>query len=81
MSASDRNLIEIKSRTQIAWMAFDKHIKVLLDRNISLQLRLKYFDACVGPAILFGTIVLQMTRTQLQDFDRFQRKMFRRIVD
>ena len=36
MSASDRNLTEIKSRKQITYMAFDKHIKVLLDRNISL---------------------------------------------
>ena len=62
-------------------MAFGKHIKVLLDHNISLQLRLKYFDACVGPAILFGTAALPMTRTQLQDLDRLQRKMLRRIVD
>ena len=61
-------------------MAFGKHIKVLLDHNISLQLRLKYFDTCVGPALLFGTAVLPMTRTQLQDLDRLQRKMLRRIV-
>ena len=80
ISGTNRNLIEFKSRKQIAWMAFGKHIKVLLDHNISLQLRLKYFDACVGPAILFGTAVLPMTRTQLQDLDRLQRKMLRRIV-
>ena len=36
ISASGRNLIEIKSRKQISWMTFGKYIKVLLDRNISL---------------------------------------------
>ena len=80
ISGTNRNLIEFKSRKQIAWMAFGKHIKFLLDHNISLQLRLKYLDACVGPAILFWTVVLPMTRTQLQDLDRLQRKMLRRIV-
>ena len=80
ISDTNRNLIEFKSREQIAWMTFGKHIKVLLDHNISLQLQLKYFDACVGPAIPFGTAILPMPKIQLQDFDRLQRTMLRRIM-
>ena len=41
ISSSDRNIIEIKCRKQAAWIAFGKHMNLLLDRNISLQLRLK----------------------------------------
>ena len=35
ISISDRKLTEIQSRKQTAWMAFEKHIKALLNRNIS----------------------------------------------
>ena len=56
------------------------HLSTLLDHNVSLHLRMKYFDACVGPALLFGMAVLPLSRFQIQKMDILQRKMLRRIV-
>ena len=78
-SASDRIKIEIRNRQRAAWASFHKHKSVLLDHHVSLQLRLKYFDACVGPTILFGMVVFPMTRSQIGDMDRLQLQMLRRI--
>ena len=78
-SASDRIKIEIRNRQRAAWASFHKHKSVLLDHHVSLQLRLKYFDACVGPTILFGMVVFPMTRCQIGDMDRLQLQMLRRI--
>ena len=79
-SASDRVKIEIRNRQRAAWASFHKHKSALLDPHVSLQLRLKYFDACVGPTILFGMVAFPMTRNQIEDMDRLQRQMLRRIV-
>ena len=46
-----------------------------------MYLGLKYFDVCVGLAIMFGTAILQIYKAQLQEFDQLQRKMLRRIID
>ena len=80
-SAPNRHIIEIKNRKQVLWVTFGNYISFLLNRNVSLQLRLKYFDVCIGPALLFGTSVLPISKAQLQEFDRLHRKMLRRIVD
>ena len=79
-SASSRASIEFSNRKRSAWASFHKHKSVLLDHSVSLRLRLKYFDACIGPAMLFGMSVLPMTKGRLQELDRIQRKMMRRIV-
>ena len=79
-SPSDRVNIEVNIRIRAAWEAFHKHKCVLLDHNISLRLRLKMNAANIGPALLFGTSVLPMTKHHLQKFDILQRKMLRRIV-
>ena len=65
-SASDRIKKEIRNRQRAAWASFHKHKSVLLDHHVSLELRLKYFDACVGPTILFRMIVFLMTRNKLR---------------
>ena len=79
-SATERVVTEFRNRKRAAWAAFAKHKAVLLDHNVSLKLRLKYFDASIDPAILFGTPVMPMTKVQLQEMDRIQKKMLRRIV-
>ena len=48
-------------------------MNVLEDRNMSLQLRLKQFNSCVGHMILFRTSEFPISKTQ------FQGKMLRRI--
>ena len=41
ISSSDRNLTEIKRRKRTAWMAFGKHIKVLLDLIIFITITIE----------------------------------------
>ena len=79
-SATERVVTEFRNRKRAAWAAFAKHKAVLLDHNISLKLRLKYFAAHIGPVILFGTPVVPMTTIQLDEIDKIQRKTMRRIV-
>ena len=80
ISASSRSNIEFRNRIRAAWAAFHKHKSVLLEHKLSIKLRLKYFDACVGLALLFGTAVLPLSRFQYAEFDKFQMKMMRRVV-
>ena len=35
-------------------MKFNQHRETLLNRHVSLKLRLKFFDSIISPAILFG---------------------------
>ena len=79
-SPSLRAHIEFSNRKRAAWASFHKHKSVLLDHNVPLRLRLKYFDASIGPSILFAIAVLPMTKGRLQELDKLQRKMLRRIV-
>ena len=72
--------IEFSNRKRAAWASFHKHKSVLLDHNVSLRLRLKYFDTSIAPSMLFAIIVLPMTKGRLQELDKLQRKMLRRIV-
>ena len=68
ISITERIIIEFRSRKRAAWAVFAKHKAVLLDHNLSLQLRLKYFSACIGHAMLFGTLVMPMSKIHLQKF-------------
>ena len=79
-SATERVVTEFRNRKRVAWADFAKHNAVLLDHNVYLKLRLKYFATSIGSAILFGTPVMPMTKVQLQEMDRIQRKMLRRTV-
>ena len=47
---------------------------------MSLGHRLKFFNICVTPSLLFGLSVLPLSHTQLKEMDALQRKMLRRIV-
>ena len=71
---------EIRYRQQQAWTAFYKHKKIILNKHVSLQKRLQYFDLCVSPAILFALPTLPVSVTRLRALDVLQRKMLRRIV-
>ena len=55
-----------------------KHI--LLNKHVSLVLRLKLFDAVVSPAMLFGLATLPLTKGCLQKLGVVQRRMLRSIV-
>lgn len=72
--------IEISNRIRQAWAAFHKHSKIILNRHVSIDKRLKYFDVCVSPSLLFSLSSFPVPQSQLQRMDRLQRKMLRRII-
>ena len=80
LHAKSRIAMEFSNRKQQAWFAFNKHKKVLLNHHISLKKRLKYFDTCVTPAILFALCSFPLRKRELDSLDILQRKMMRRIV-
>ena len=67
-------------RVQVAWNKFHKYKHVLLNKHISLVLRLKLFDTVVSPAMLFGLATLPLTKGCLQKLGVVQRRMLRSIV-
>ena len=75
-----RKDMEFAHRLQVAWNKFPKYKHVLLNKHISLVLRLKLFDAVVSPAMLFGLATLPLTKVCLQKLGVVQRRMLRSIV-
>ena len=69
MSIEERLNIELNFRRQQAWGAFQKHKRILLNKNVSLKQRLHYFDVCVTPAMLFALSSFPVTKKKLQDID------------
>ena len=80
LSAAERVSIEFIYRKKQAWGTFFKHKKILLNKNVSLQKRLKFFDSCITPTVLFSLSVFPLGKVKIDDLDRLQRKMLRRIV-
>ena len=72
--------IELQNRINIAWGKFHHHRTWLMNSQVSVPLRLRLFDACVSPAMLFATSVLPLGRKDLEAVNIVQRKMLRLIV-
>ena len=75
-SASDRVKIEVRNRRRAAWASLHKHKYIILDDHVSLELRLKYFDVCVGPTILFGMVVFPMTSGKIEIWINYKRRCY-----
>ena len=71
---------EFAHRLQVAWNKFHKYKHILLNKHVSLVLRLKLFDAVVSPAMLFGLATLPLTKGCLQKLGVVQKRMLRSIV-
>ena len=74
-----RRKSEFAHRLQ-AWSTFHKYTHILLNKHVSLVLRLKLFDALVSPAMLFGHATLPLTKGCLQKLGVVQKRMLRSIV-
>ena len=77
---SSRTSVELSHRVQIARMRFHKHRDIVLDKHLSLCLRLKFFQTVITPTVMFGLSSLPLTAKQVEMLDILQRKMLRRIV-
>jgi len=75
-----RSKVEFSHRIAAAWAKFHKHRATLMNRDISVRLRLKLFQAVVSPTVLFGLTTLPLTTCQKHQLDAVQRRMLRSIV-
>ena len=71
---------EVNHRIQCAWFKFGQHTNILCNRKVSIQLRLKFFDAIVSSTILFGLGALPLSSSSLRKIEATQNKMLRKIV-
>ena len=76
----NRSIIEVAHRIQCGWHKFGRHSSTLLNKNVSIKLRLKLFDAVVTPSILFGLHVLPISGKNMTKITGCQNKMLRKIV-
>ena len=75
-----RGELEFAHRLAAAWGKFHKHRTTLLNKHVSIKLRLKLFEAVVTPTVLFGLSTLPISKAQLAQLDVVQRKMLRSIA-
>ena len=75
-----RGAVDLAHRVQVAWMRFHKHRDILLDKQLHIRLRLKFFQSLISPTILFGLSSCALSAGQIRKLDAVQRKMFRTIV-
>ena len=73
-------MVEFNHRVQLAWNKFHRHRRVLVNKHVSIKLRMKFLDAVVTPTILFGLHTLALTGVQLSKLDSIQRRMLRSMV-
>ena len=78
MHISEKTVCDIRHRAMvglqhggpIAWMTFDEHRDALLNRQVSVKLRLKFvFVSVITPIISFVFLTCPFTLKQLQQLD------------
>ena len=75
-----RSGTELSHQIQLTWMRFHKHRDILLDKNINIRSRLKFFQSVVGATLMYGLPTCALTAQQLESLDVLQRKMLRSMV-
>ncbi|CAE8618526.1 unnamed protein product [Polarella glacialis] len=75
-----RSTAEFAHRVQCAWGKFHKHRPALMNKRVSIKLRLELFQSVVSPCVLFGLASLPLTSSQLRQLDSLQRRMLRSIA-
>ena len=80
LDASCRVGLEINNRLSAAWSKFNGHRRWLVDRRISLKLRMRLFEACVKPSALFALHTLPLKVADVNRLAATERRMKRCIV-
>ena len=76
----ERGDAAVNHRIACAWTKFRSLEQTLTNRNVSIGLRLKLFDATVTPALLYSLETCPLTNRLLEKVDVVQRRMLRKIV-
>ena len=72
--------VEFDHRLRAAWAKFHKYKHVIVNKHVSLKLRLKLLDSVGSQTAIFGLAVLPLTKIQILKLDVVQQKMLRSIV-
>jgi hypothetical protein len=75
-----RGQAAVGHRTSCAWAKFHALQGSLLNRHVSIKLRLALFDATVSASMTYGLETCPLTTQQLEQVDVTQRKMLRKIA-
>ena len=67
-------------RLAAGWFKFHCLQNTLHNRHVSLQLRLKLFQATVSPTVLYSLTTTPLTKSSVSRLDAQQRKMIRKII-
>ena len=77
---TERKVADLAYRKKCAWNKFHKFKHILLNKHISLRLRLKFFDSVISPTILFGLATTALPKSEISKLDSLRRRMLRHIV-
>ena len=78
--SSSRTSTEVNNRISAAWAKFNIHRRWLVNSHISLKLRMRLFEACVGPTAIFALHVLLLKVADLDRIAATERSMNRCIA-
>jgi len=70
-----RRHIGFQHRVRLAWAKFNHYREALTNKQISIEVRLRLFDAVVTPTILFGLMTMPLTASDLNQLDTIQRRI------
>ena len=74
------NQEDIKRRKQLASAAFNKNKKSLCSNKITLEIRIRIFEALISSIFLYNSELWTLKRTDIIKIDTFQRSFLRQIV-
>ena len=75
-----RGEVAVNHRISCAWMKFKEFESTLVNKSVSLRLRLKLFAAIVSPTVLYSLGTCPLTEKLLQKLDVTQRRMIRKMI-
>ena len=80
LSVDDYNFVEFKNRLSMGWATFFKMKGALCNRLVPLRDRLKLFDSCVTPCILYACGTWTMTEDMVRKLRVTRRRMLRWMI-
>lgn len=72
---------ELGRRIGSAWASFGKARKLLTNKNISMNIKHRYFQQCIVPSLLYGCETWALTKTMELRLLRCQRAIERRFLN
>ena len=77
---TERGHTAVSNRIGCSWGKFSELGHTLKNRYINIKQRLKLFDTCISPALLYSLDTCPLTGADFERIDATQRKMLRHIV-